>query len=506
MKRDLLRQLPAVNTLLQTPELTAAVATYGVERITPLTRIVLNNAREELLRMLPQSAAFSSGDASELERACEDQNSLSPEQVEQILAKLSSIENDLVERVLQILNTYDSPSLREVINATGVILHTNLGRAVLGQRVLEEIEPVITGYTNLEYDLNAQHRGERDSHLVPLLTLLTGAEEAAVVNNNAAALILALSTLAKGREVIISRGELVEIGGSFRIPEILEASGAIMVEVGTTNKTHLRDYEAALTPQTALILKAHRSNFDIVGFTEEVSLSELSQFAHQNQLPFLYDMGSGLIRKPELPQLESEPDVRSALRAGVDIVTFSGDKLLGGAQAGLLVGAKRYLAPLKKAPIMRALRVDKLTISVLSTVMRSYLTDQALFETLPFYRTLLQSEKELFLRAEVLQGAFQAAGVECEIVSSIGRCGGGTLPSFEISSYAVRLKSGKPSQQERSQFAETIYRSLHHLDPPVVGIIKQGDLLFDLLTLEDHHLPILVQHVVSTIHQEESHV
>lgn len=467
MNGSLLRQLPSVNALQQEPAVADAIRAYGNERVTALIRMILNNVREQIQR-----------------------------------GTLTTPSDDVTAQVVSALQRHVDSSLVKVINATGVILHTNLGRAVLGPKIMAEIQPIIEGYSNLEYDLETQNRGQRDSHIIPLLQFITGAEDAAVVNNNAAALILTLNTLAKGKEVIISRGELVEIGGSFRIPDILAASGAIMVEVGTTNKTHRYDYENAITDQTALILKAHKSNYDIVGFTQEVSLAELAELAHANGLPFVYDMGSGLIRKPDLPQLEREGDVHQALRAGVDVVTFSGDKLLGGSQAGILVGHARYLTQLKKAPMMRALRVDKVTLAILGSVMRAYLSDQTLFESLPFYQLLLQTDEELKTKANQLYRELTDRDVAAEILRNTGRCGGGTLPTFEIASYAVKLLSGEQSQKARSQFAEHIFKKLHQTTPPIIGVLRQADVLFDVLTLESADIPKIAQQISLIINQE----
>jgi len=450
----LLRKLPSVESVLNSVVVKKEIARNGAPLVSFIVRGVIDEARKEIL------------------------NGGHPVEGE-----------DIVKKCEETLAFMTRPLLKEVVNATGIVIHTNLGRAPLGEKVLVDISGVVRGYSNLEYDLKKGERGHRSDHVTPLLTFLTKAEDAIVVNNNAAGIMLALAVLAKGREVIISRGELVEIGGSFRIPEILAASGAVMVEVGTTNKTRLSDYEKALTPHTALIMKAHRSNFDMVGFTEEVTVADLAALAHRRGLPFLYDIGSGLIRRPQGLPLTGEPDVASAIADGSDLVAFSGDKLLGGPQAGIVAGKKELIALLKSAPMMRALRVDKLTLAVLSSVVRSYFNDESLVRDLPLFAMLEQSEERLEKKASALLRALQAENVAAQVVRSVGRCGGGTLPSLELPSRAVMLLSGKNAQKERSLFAEKVFSALHAIDRPIVGILRQGDMLFDVLTLAEEDIP-----------------
>ncbi|MBN1653419.1 MAG: L-seryl-tRNA(Sec) selenium transferase [Deltaproteobacteria bacterium] len=456
------RGLPSVDALLKNEELRPLIETSGRELATFGVRQSINRAREMM----------KSG------RQCPD------------FGKLISWVREVVEGV-------STPSLKPVINATGVVIHTNLGRAPLGTKVRDDISDIITGYSNLEFDLDRAERGDRNAHLTSLLTFITGAEASLVVNNNAAALILALNTLAKGKEVVISRGELIEIGGSFRIPEILAASGAIMVEVGTTNKTRLSDYQKAVGPETAVILKAHKSNYTISGFTEEVGVGELARLAASHRLVTLYDIGSGLLRKPARLSLANEPDVRSALGDGADLVTFSGDKLLGGPQSGIIVGKAELVSRLAQAPMMRALRVGKLTISALACVVRSYLTDESLLAELPFFRMLGVSDERLKQRAKRLLAMLGASGIAALVVKSRAQCGGGTLPGLEIDSYAVALSADYPSQRARSAFAERVYRGLLKLPRPVVAILRQGEILFDLLTVEDEQLEPLASAIIA---------
>lgn len=376
-------------------------------------------------------------------------------------------------------------SLKPMINATGIVLHTNLGRAPLGTWVQQQIMPVLSGYSNLEFNLSTAKRGQRNEHISELIKFVTGAEDAVVVNNNAAAVLLCLKTFAEGGEAIISRGELIEIGGSFRIPDIMAASGAKMVEVGTTNRTRLADYENAITDKTKVILKAHKSNYFIQGFTEEADNEELVNLAKKHNLIFLYDMGSGLLRKPEGLPLEKEPDVRSCLKQGIDLVTFSGDKLLGGPQAGLIAGKKKYVSAVAKAPMMRALRVGKMTYATLAAVIKCYLKDEDLLTKIPLFQMLNRDEKELLRLAEKLSSKLRNFGIPNQIVESSAFAGGGTLPNLKIKSKAVRLL-GKDKG-----FAKRTFDKLLHLDRPILGILREGDLLFDVQSIFESDLDYL---------------
>ncbi len=381
------------------------------------------------------------------------------------------------------------PSLIPVINATGVVIHTNLGRSPLGDYVLGELTPVIRGYSNLEYDLDAGKRGKRESHISHLIRWVTGAEDAVVVNNNAAGVMLGLKTFAEGFEVIVSRGELIEIGGSFRLPEIMAASGAKMVEVGTTNRTRVEDYENAITDKTRIILKAHRSNYFISGFTEEPEIAGMVELAHRHNLIFMYDLGSGLLRKPKGLPLESEPDVRTMIESGVDIVCFSGDKLLGGPQAGIITGKTKYIRPIAKAPMMRALRTGKLTLSALSAVIRCYIDDDSLKSRLPLFRMLDQSFDDLKLKAEELVEALKREDIKATVEESKAYCGGGTLPHLSIPSLAVQIIPPKPDKT----WAERAWKRLMQTEKPVVGVLREGKLMFDVYTIQPDQMPIIAR-------------
>lgn len=403
----------------------------------------------------------------------------------------------IVEHVERRVRDLVEPGLRPVINATGVVLHTNLGRAPLGEQVGRSLLAIARGYSNVEFDLATGRRGRRNAHVRELIRYLTGAEDAVVVNNNAAGIILTLGTLAAGREVIISRGELIEIGGAFRIPDIMAAGGARMVEVGTTNRTRLSDYEKAISSDTAMLFKAHKSNYSISGFTEEVSVRSLAALARSRGIPFVYDIGSGLLRKPAGLPLESEPDVGGALAEGADLVSFSCDKLLGGPQAGIVAGKTELVARLAKAPLMRALRVGKLTLAALSQACRAYLTDQTLVEDNPTIRMLQQNPEELQTRARELAEALRGRGVDCEVLESPARCGGGTLPELTIPGYGVSPAAPVKTAGERERFAERLHRRLLCCEPPVLAVLREGRLVIDVFTLTAADLSYVVDAVAA---------
>jgi L-seryl-tRNA(Ser) seleniumtransferase len=352
-----------------------------------------------------------------------------------------------------------TPRLRRVINATGVIVHTNLGRAPLAPAVLEHVRAAAGGYSNLEYDLHRGARGSRQDHVAPILQRLTGAEAALVVNNNAAAVMLALAALAEGREVLVSRGELIEIGDGFRIPDVLARSGARLREVGTTNRTRAADYEAAIGDETALILRVHQSNFRVIGFTEQTRLDELAEIAHRRGIALVDDLGSGA-----LGEIGDEPTARAGLDAGADLVCFSGDKLLGGPQAGIVAGRAELVAKLRRHPLQRALRADKLTLAALEGTLRLALDAP---DEIPVLHMLREPIDRVKARAERL-----ADEVSGEVEETVARAGGGALPLAELPSFACAVE-------------EELATPLRNGDPPVVGIVRDGRLLLDCRTLTD---------------------
>ena len=394
------------------------------------------------------------------------------------------------ERVEQRLVEDDVPSLRHVINATGVVLHTNLGRAPLATPAREAMARAASGYANLEFDLEAGARGSRYHHCADLLKELTGAEDALVVNNAAAALLLALNEAARGRGVAVSRGELVEIGGGFRIPEILERSGARLLEVGSTNRTRVGDYEEALAEGgVAAILKVHRSNFRISGFTEEVGLEALAPVTRNAGIPLLYDLGSGLMIDPAEVGLPPEPRASEALAAGAQLVVFSGDKLLGGPQAGIVVGEGTWVARLRRNPLCRALRVDKVTLAGLEATLRLYRRRERALEEIPTLRMLRHPVEALEARAGALGDALSARGVPVEAVPHAGAVGGGTYPEVALASWAVAVVA--PAGAARFAAA------LRDWDPPVVGRIEDERVFLDLRTVAPDEEPSLADAVAA---------
>ena len=372
---------------------------------------------------------------------------------------------DLAERLQAELEAARAPALRRSLNATGVIVHTNLGRAPLAEAALERVRDVGRGYSNLEYDLRSGARGSRQDHVAGILRRLTGAEAALVVNNNAAAVLLALAALAEGREVVVSRGELIEIGDGFRIPDVLARSGARLVEVGTTNRTRASDYESAIGPETAVLLRVHQSNFRVVGFTELPSVAELAKVAQRHELPLVDDLGSGV-----LARVEDEPSVTESLAAGADLVCFSGDKLLGGPQAGIVVGRADLVERLRRHPFQRAVRADKLTLAALEGTLGLYLDPERAVREVPVLRMVSEPADQVRARAQRL-----AEAVGGEVEETVARVGGGALPLAELPSFACAID-------------EELAGPLRQGEPPVIGVVRDGRLLLDCRTLTDDEL------------------
>ncbi len=379
------------------------------------------------------------------------------------------------------------PHLRPVVNATGVVVHTNLGRSPLAEEALEAILRISRGYSNLEYRLEEGRRGSRYEHVRDLLRELTGAEEALVVNNNAAAVLITLNTLARGKEVVVSRGELVEIGGSFRMPEVMAWAGCYLREVGTTNRTHLRDYEQAIGPETALLMKVHRSNFAVLGFTKEVSGAELVALGRRYGIPVIEDLGSGCLVDFSRYGLRKEPTVQEVVRAGVDVVTFSGDKLLGAPQAGIIVGRRELVERIRQNPLNRALRIDKMTLAGLEATLRLYLDEGLAVTRIPTLRMILMPAEEVKKRALRLKRRLQRAGLSgwrFEVVSTICRTGGGALPMADIPSYAVAVYSERFSPEE-------LHLRLRQGEPPVVGRIEEDRFLLEVRTILEEEFSLV---------------
>ncbi len=379
------------------------------------------------------------------------------------------------------------PSLRRVVNATGVIVHTNLGRAPLPEAALEAVAAAGRGYSNLEYDLERGERGSRQAHVEALLRELTGAEAALAVNNCAAAVLLAAAALAAGRELVVSRGQLVEIGGSFRVPDVVAQSGARLVEVGTTNRTRMADYQRALGPDTGAILRAHQSNFRTVGFVEEVEIEELCELG----VPVIDDVGSGSLAE-RVPELADEPPVRRSVAAGCALVCFSGDKLLGGPQAGLMVGTRAAIDSCRSHPLARALRLDKLSLAALEATLKLYRDPVAAQREVPVLRMLTVGEPELRARAELMRDALAAAGADVQVISASAKVGGGALPLLELTGPVCAVDPAPLGLDE-------LARRLRAADPPVIGRARQGWLVLDPRTLDDDEARAAVSGVVAAL-------
>lgn len=409
--------------------------------------------------------------------------------------------SSLVEKIINQANKKNSYKLKRVVNATGVVIHTNLGRSPLNQEVIDNIREVATNYSNLEFDLKTGGRGSRYSHLEDIIKEITGGEAALVVNNNAAAVMLALSTLAKDKEVIVSRGELIEIGGSFRIPDVMEESGASLVAVGTTNKTHLEDYERAITEETAALLKVHTSNYRILGFTSSVDAKDLSSLKDKYQLPLIEDLGSGILIDLSKYGIDYEPTVQDSLKKGVDVVTFSGDKLLGGPQAGIIVGKKKYIEEMKRNPLTRALRVDKFTLTALETILKLYLEEEKAVEKIPTLRMLTLGLEEIDKRAKKLFKEIKDLNLdkdlEIAIEDSYSEVGGGSMPLVKLDSRSLVLSCKSISSQE-------LEKGLRSLKLPIITRLYRDKIYMDLRTIKEEEITLISQGIKEVFKIKES--
>ena len=455
MKSNLVKfkNFPGVDKLLNIPEIKLLIKEFNKEIVTYSIRNVLNLIKDQI-------------------KENEDVPSL----------------QFIVEHVISYTRRITTKSLQNVFNATGILIHTNLGRAPFGTEVINEASEILKGYNNLEFDLERGKRGSRYTHVSELLKYLSGAEDVLVVNNNAAAIMLILRAFAKNKEVIVSRGELIEIGGSFRLPDILAASDCKMIEVGTTNKTKIQDYEKQINENTAVFLKAHKSNYRIDGFTHEASLKELVSLGKKHNIPVVYDMGSGLFNNGLVEFFKDEPDVQSTLTAGVNLVCFSGDKLLGGPQAGIIAGDKELIEKLRNNPLTRALRVGKLTLAFLESTCLQYLSKPELFSKNYIYRILNKEPSSIKHTATKLQKEISKFHNQTKVVESKGQFGGGSLPGKEINSYAVWLEKENVSNKQKSEFAEKMYYGLLKQQQPVLGILKKGNIYFDMLAIQDEDI------------------
>ncbi|MGV8073306.1 MAG: L-seryl-tRNA(Sec) selenium transferase [Syntrophobacteraceae bacterium] len=456
--QEVLRRIPSVDVLLQTDEIREAMGRNPRVIILEGIRHVLENLRKHLIERAENAHAVS--------------------------LELSHI----VELILDRIDVISDYTLQPVVNATGIVIHTNLGRSILAEEAVERLKSLSRTYSNLEYDLEQGRRGSRYVHAESILCELTGSEAALVVNNNAAAVLLVLGTLAKGKEVVVSRGQLVEIGGSFRIPDVMRSSGAILKDIGCTNRTHLADYESAITEQTALLMKVHTSNYRVVGFTSEVSLQDLVELGKKHGIPVMEDLGSGSFVNFSRFGLHGEPTVQEALRAAPDILTFSGDKLLGGPQAGIIVGKEELIDRCKKNPLTRALRVDKMTLGALEATLRLYRDEREALEKIPTLRMITAPPSVLEERAQRLAALIRDADIgkkfEISVQPGFSQVGGGSLPAHDLNTYVVSVNSSAMSTQR-------IESAMRAGKPPVIGRIESDRYLLDVRTIQPEEFDII---------------
>ena len=459
---SLLRAIPGIDQLLKQEQIQGLIEAYSPALVTQALREALDELRKNI-----QSGAM---------RAVS--------------------QDEILMNTALLLAKAQTMGHRPVINATGILLHTNLGRALMAEQAGEAAKQAAIHYTNLEFDCMTGKRGDRLVPIVKAFTALTGAEDALVVNNNAAAVLLALSALAKGQQVIVSRGELVEIGGSFRVPDVMTQSGCQLVEVGTTNKTKLADYEQAICEDTAALMKVHTSNYQIIGFTQSADMADIARLAREHGLVSIYDLGSGAMLPLSPYGLKMEPMVKEALAQGADVVCFSGDKLLGGPQAGIILGKAEYLAVMKKHPLMRALRVDKMSLAALEATLLLYQDEELAKRVLPLYRMLAENLDTLKLRAEALY-ALLNAGIQANarIVPSDAQVGGGSAPGEMLPSLALAITPGKIGLND-------LYRRLIQAETPVIARVHQDSLLLDVRTLRDEDIRPLAYALNQALPQE----
>jgi L-seryl-tRNA(Ser) seleniumtransferase len=469
-KQQLLSRIPKVDEILADPGVSRWIGEYSRSVVVEAVRSGLQRFRENLLASSESQAV--------------DPTMFSME-------KLMPYFKEAIEQQV-------TCRLKRVINATGVVIHTNLGRSLLPSSAIAHMEEVSRHFSNLEYNLDKGERGSRYVHVDEVLCALTGAEGALVVNNNAAGVLLVLNTLAEGKDVIVSRGQLVEIGGAFRIPDVMRRSGARLVEVGTTNRTHLEDYHRAIGEETALLLKVHTSNFKIVGFTAEVTGKELADLGKQQGVPVMEDLGSGCLVDLTPYGFREEPLVQGSIRAGMDVVTFSADKLLGGPQAGIILGKREIISQVRANPLNRALRIDKLTLAALESTLRLYLDEERALQEIPTLAMLTISRKELTLKARRLLRQIRSKvgdAVEAVIRDDNSQVGGGAYPLQELPTQVISIRSRTFSS---NQLEERLRGQL----PPVIARIHRDELLLDLRTIQDHEFPLLVQTLARAVSTE----
>lgn len=475
LMKELLRKLPAVDEILKEGRTKQWLEAYPRVLVLDAVRAALDRRRKAILEAGGQSSA-------------------------QTMSEQSIAMPGILDEAETVLKELSEPGLKPVINATGVVVHTNLGRSILSEKAIQRIIEVGRSYSNLEYDIPAGERGKRYVHVEGILRRLTGVEAATAVNNNAAAVLLCLNTLARGKEVIVSRGELVEIGGSFRVPDVMERSGAILHEVGTTNKTHPKDYEKAINENTGLILKVHTSNYKIVGFTKEVSPGELSTLGKKYNLPVMWDLGSGSFIDLATYGAGNEPTVQQAVDSGVDVLTFSGDKLLGGPQAGMILGKKTWLDPIRSNPLARALRIDKLTLAALDATLSQYLDREKAVKEIPTLWMLTQPLSEIERKARLMADGLKSISdkeLSIFIQEDTSQSGGGALPTGNFPTRTVCIRHERLS-------ANHIESHLRLGRPHIIARIKEGMVVFDPRTLNDDEIGKIVEAVKNILTSSKS--
>ena len=468
MNKNLLyRSIPKVDVLLENQAIQEMIERYSRDSVMEAIRAEMDNLR-----------AFIGG--------CDEEDKAQ----EQIALLVSHI-GDAVEKM-------HTPNMKKVINGTGTILHTNLGRAPISREHMKKAFDIVTGYSNLEYNLEAGRRGERYSHFEKLLCKITGAEAAMAVNNNASSVLLILSSLAKGGEVIVSRGELIEIGGKFRIPDVMTQSGATLVEVGTTNKTHVSDYEENITEETKALLKVHTSNYKIVGFTESVGIDELMPIAKEHDIPVIEDLGSGVLIDLSKYGLTYEPTVQESVAKGADVVCFSGDKLFGGPQAGIIVGKKKYIDMMKKNQLTRALRIDKFTAAALELVLQEYLSEEQAVQHIPVLRMITEPLDEVARRARSLARTIRSTDIpaKVDVVSCESQIGGGSLPMERIPSMAVAIRP-------KYESVAALEDQMRHLTVPMIPRTVNDTIMLDVRTIETEDFKLIAAELQELLGQEK---
>ncbi|WP_185903741.1 L-seryl-tRNA(Sec) selenium transferase [Hathewaya massiliensis] len=454
MKNELLRKLPKIDELLEDEKIKQAITKSMRTLVVEALREAIDFYRKEILQ----------------------------DNIKEINKE------EIIDKSLELLEHKNHNKLRKVINATGTVIHTNLGRSLLCKKAIESVLSVAENYNNLEYELSNGKRGSRYSHIEELLAKITGAEAAMVVNNNAAAVMLILDTLCKDKEAIVSRGELVEIGGSFRVPEVMRYSGAKLVEVGTTNRTHLYDYENNITEDTGVFLKVHTSNYRILGFTETVSLEELVKVGEERDIPVVEDIGSGVLIDFSKYGFTYEPTIQESIKKGVDVVSFSGDKMLGGPQAGIIVGKKKYIDRMKKNQLTRALRVDKMTLAALEATLKYYQDEKSAIENIPTLNMLLKDKNEIKKSALSLKRKLtnKVKKFKFTIEEELSMVGGGSMPTEKINTYAIKVSSDKITSEKIEEFLRT-YKT------PIIVRVYNGEIIMDLRTLFSRDFDIIVK-------------